>query len=757
MAKKTIRTKIKCENLAPFSYMEKELNTSMLRIGIFANNGSGKTFLSRMFRLLESPISSAEDGSISTDYLIRFGCNHAKFSFTISDESGIKEDINLDIHSASSPVVPSTFYIYHTFTHDYVEENIRALNFEKESNITGYILGKANIDLSDEENHLKQILTKGNLLKTEIISWFNAFMQEKINTINLSRLTEYRTYLNIDYILNSDKNRIIPSIKLFDSIIEDYNKVKAIPENLDDIPLIQIPEIDIQLCEDIIKILETEYSVSSIAEDFKTSIRKKETLVEAGLKLFNPKENCPFCGQTYDDTAIKLINQYVTYFNDVETKTTKLITARIEKLNNILSNLDVLHRIFESQRTLFDNYKNKYIPSFGNEELLEININGISEAIKHLCTLLEDKIKAINTPINVDNNFLPQIEQSKDSLISIIKSNNTLVERINYRKSKIADENIKIRREICCSAYNHIATCLKDKILERKQLLEEYKQLDLTIKQKKEKEKVGKKEKVAETIRRVLDYFFAGKYTLNGDNFQLVFNSKELAKGQTSKVLSEGEKSIVAFAYYLGDTHIKINREDDYARLFFIIDDPISSMDFSYVYSLCGVIREIHNIIPNIGNRYRYIIFTHNNDFMRILNENNIISTALLLSNNKLEEFNTNFSVPYISHLMDIYRIAHKGGIPSHTTANSIRHIIETLTKFDSISVSEDSIAEYIRRNIPNDKKTYTLINDLSHGGWRSEQAPITQNDYKDICKVIIKHIHERFPRRIEYCMSAIK
>lgn len=45
MAPKTIKTKIKCENLAPLTHLEKELNTSKLRIGIFANNGSGKTFL----------------------------------------------------------------------------------------------------------------------------------------------------------------------------------------------------------------------------------------------------------------------------------------------------------------------------------------------------------------------------------------------------------------------------------------------------------------------------------------------------------------------------------------------------------------------------------------------------------------------------------------------------------------------------------------------------------------------------------------
>ena len=71
--------------------------------------------------------------------------------------------------------------------------------------------------------------------------------------------------------------------------------------------------------------------------------------------------------------------------------------------------------------------------------------------------------------------------------------------------------------------------------------------------------------------------------------------------------------------------------------------------------------------------------------------------------------------------------------------------------------MSEESISEYIRQNIPNDKKTYTLINDLSHGGWRSEQAPITQNDYKDICEVIIQHINSRFPRQIEYCKSKLK
>lgn len=101
---------------------------------------------------------------------------------------------------------------------------------------------------------------------------------------------------------------------------------------------------------------------------------------------------------------------------------------------------------------------------------------------------------------------------------------------------------------------------------------------------------------------------------------------------------------------------------------------------------------------------------------------------------------------------MDIYQIARCGESPTHTTANSIRHILETLTKFENIEVSSDSIADYIRTNIPDDTKSYTLINDLSHGAWRGEQSPITDDDFKDICETIVKHIEMKFKGQVDFC-----
>ena len=215
--------------------------------------------------------------------------------------------------------------------------------------------------------------------------------------------------------------------------------------------------------------------------------------------------------------------------------------------------------------------------------------------------------------------------------------------------------------------------------------------------------------------------------------------------------MSAGEKNIVAFAYFIGDTHLRIESEDDYNKLFFVIDDPISSMDFSHVYTLCGVIRDISKIIDML-NRERLLIFTHNNDFMRVLSSNNIVDKKLLLKENELKEFNNNLTVPYINHLIDIFKVARKGSSPSHTTANSIRHIVETMTKFEKIDISSNSIAVYIRENIPDDTKSFTLINDLSHGGWRTEQAPITDDDYTLICETMIKHIEVKYKGQIEYC-----
>lgn len=133
----------------------------------------------------------------------------------------------------------------------------------------------------------------------------------------------------------------------------------------------------------------------------------------------------------------------------------------------------------------FDNLKSNYIPSYSEEHLLEINIAELVAIIDIFIDSLKEKSKAVNVSIKIKDDAVQKIENANKSLSLIVKTNNELVKRINDRKSKISDENKNIRKDICCSAYNYIATTLKDKISERKKLLEEYKRLASAIKKKK--------------------------------------------------------------------------------------------------------------------------------------------------------------------------------------------------------------------------------------------------------------------------------
>lgn len=756
MADNKITTIIKCQNIAPIENLSREVNSSSLKMGVFANNGSGKTFLSRFFRLTEKQddITLDENGKSPTDKLLTFGKNNGSFSFKIIDKDGnIKDDFNISVTKGQIPAIPDTKYIYHTFNQDYVEQNIRVLGYEKDSDIQGFILGKVNIDLKDDEDTLSEIEKEGKSLSEQVEREINDYVYENISNIaNIKRLSEY-SLLKPNEIFQGVDKELYDVSKKIDELFTDYNKIKSVPENLGDIGKIDKIDIDIETLNEIKKNLGEEFSLSSFAEDFKQKIKSKQVFIETGMVLLSETESnvCPFCEQELQEDALGLIDNYTKYLNDKEAKIIKQFKGNVELLSDIIATLKTLENTNSNRINSFNDYKTKYIPASEEIELGTLNVEKIQKAIQVFIEIVEEKINDISKPISIENSIIENIEKHQTLLNGIIDSNNEQIELINNRKNRIGEESKNVRREICKCAYNHLVETNRTNIKTIFQLREKWKMLDVEIKKKKEQQKVSKKDKVALTIKAVLNYFFSDKYTLDEETFRLIFYNNALEKDQAKDVLSEGEKNIVAFAYYIGDTHLKVEREEDYEKLFFVIDDPISSMDFTHVYTLCGVIRDISKIIDKLKQE-RLIIFTHNNDFMRVLSANNIVDKKLLLKKGELKDFNNNLTVPYISHLMDIYNIARKGEIANHTTANSIRHIIETLTKFENIDISKDGVAEYIKKNIPNDTKSYTLINDLSHGGWRSEQAPITEDDYKDVCETIIKHIENNYSGQIEYC-----
>lgn len=755
------KIKIQCTNIAPLTKLDNEFENNSLKIGVFANNGCGKTFISRMFRLLEKEASVDGNGgsvqSVDTDKLITLGETKASFGFKISDNNGNSvEDVKIDLVKANAPEIPKTKYIYHTFNQDYVEENIRALGYEHKEDIQGFILGKTNIDITDDTTKLAELTKNKMELYDNIEAKINAFIDKHIASIaNIRRLSDYAQFVSVNVFLTygESKKQYLP--KAFNDYIADYDKIKAVPENLADIATIPSIQVDEKTFSEALTILSTAYTLSHFADDFKEEIRRKQDFIEKGLDFINMNERiCPFCKQELGVEALVLIDKYNEFICNEESQTIRRIRTLIQILESKQKELTSLKIKNSDAANHYNDYKTKYIPSCEAYSLTLIDIKATNDLLIELKNALENKLKDISKVVSVREDMTETIENQMEIIMKIVEDNNTLIIEINGKKNAINEESKEVRRNICKSAYNYWV----DKYgVDQKRYVDLGRQIEslaLEIKKKQESVKISKKKLVTATIKQVLDYFFSGKYSLDEKTFRLVFQSKTLEKNQTKNVLSEGEKNIVAFAYYLGDTHTIVEKEDDYKRLFFIIDDPISSMDFTYVYTLSGVIRDLKILFANIGNRIRHLILTHNSDFIRILSSNNILDKVLLLKGNSLQEWSDNFTVPYINHLLDVFQIARKGEKASHTTANSIRHIIETIDRFESINSNEDSVKRFIQKNIPNDKKTYTYINDLSHGGWRTEQQPMTDDDYREVCETIVALVQTRYPNQIKYCMD---
>ena len=81
-----IHTSIICKNIAPLVDLKYNISSSSLKFAIFANNGSGKTFISRLFRLLENDETLLIDGAGNniTDAYLTYGKTTGEFSLNIS-------------------------------------------------------------------------------------------------------------------------------------------------------------------------------------------------------------------------------------------------------------------------------------------------------------------------------------------------------------------------------------------------------------------------------------------------------------------------------------------------------------------------------------------------------------------------------------------------------------------------------------------------------------------------------------------------
>jgi hypothetical protein len=744
---KNISLEITTSNLGPHESLKTKLQSGSIEMGIYANNGSGKTFLSRAFRL--SINNSLEPND--SNKLLTLGKSEGNFKLKILDsrKPGVNKTLEFQIKKDTTPIVKNdTGYLFRVFNEDYIKENLEGLKYRPNSEIEGYIVGKEKIDLSKEKGQLEKFkknqIDLNNKLKNQL-----AASIEELDNLSIRKNTFEYQEINLENLINSRFS--VKETDSFQELLTKHNQLKAIPDNIMDLKNVAVIR-NTNTLFNLENFLTDSFSKSRIAEEFKLKVKLKQSFVETGVEFVN-KDNtkCPFCEQKLEDSALNLIDKYVEYLKESE-------ALQIKKADDLFSQLisdrkEYRHNYKETLKlnVAYSQYLG-YIPSIEKNQLNHFkDIKELDLDYKILKDALEEKKQDISKSLNSDEiiKAIQNIKNWKINTNNSIELNDVLIAIFNSKKNNINKERLGLNRRLCNAKFNEIRGKEKPQILNISELEVVISKLTTEITQKEQSEKISKKQKVVNTFKSLLTIFFGSKYSFDDETFCIKFRN-QLLKSNAGDVLSTGEKSVIAFCFYIAESHTVVENEIDYEKLFFVIDDPISSQDFHFVYATSQIIRTLNKIF---STKYtRFIILTHNLEFMSIIIRNKIIKQKYFLSEGEIKKLGNELIMPYEEHLRDIYKVAKGKSNPTHTTPNSLRHILETINRFTSPNLDLIQFCEGINGYSENEF-LFSLMHDGSHGGIRLQKA-YTDIMIKSACEVVSNYIETNFGGQIKILMS---
>ena len=451
-----------------------------------------------------------------------------------------------------------------------------------------------------------------------------------------------------------------------------------------------------------------------------------------------------------------MIDAYIEYFEDSEAKHKDELDEFSKALDKKLSNVKETRSDFLRQKSRFSEL-NSCLPEGQRTSLDDTDIlnDAIDTSIENLKrTILERQVE-INSPITLPEgdleNCIVTINQS-------IEENNRKFRHLKNEINNVKKLRTTLHRKACkvfmptfvCSYWTDFENLRK----QRQKIVKLQNNLD-ALEQSFPSEDI--RDRVSITFDALLKRFFGTKYTLDKSTFTLRLNYKSMKKGPR-RTLSEGEKTVIAFCYFVACVHTKVKTGTDYSQLYLVFDDPITSLSCDFVYSITQTLRMLRiskDGVVKIGageltnspfNRPQLLILTHSGYFFNLLLSNRVVErvAALSLSSGQLTHQLVKMS-EYISPFRDQLRhvvVVAEGRTPDHSTANSIRSVLEAIALFCGPDKSA-RLNDFINHLVCEDgiEIRSTLINSLCHGSYFEET--LTLEDLKMACVETLKVVEK--------------
>lgn len=338
--------------------------------------------------------------------------------------------------------------------------------------------------------------------------------------------------------------------------------------------------------------------------------------VESGLQLHDHKENCEFCGsklavERLDALRAHFSEAQADFKSDLQRFLTKVTTARIgfAKFNPLQVAAQFRHKFAQANEAIktVAEAHDAAVAILVAEVEAKISSPFVSRDLPKIPKgVVESWIQAvadIDAVIVEHNQIADHFKVEKTNAIKRAKWHYALEfvakQRIDARVNKQAVWNARVQ-----------------KLVQLGEAIDKAK-LDLEA-------KISKAQKGREEINRRLETLLGSESIqievtkIGGEErFKLVRRD-----GSIAKHLSEGEKTAVAFSYFL--TKLQEIKEFDKAIVF--IDDPISSLDSNHIFQVNAIIKEVFFEQPLATGEWKakckqVFLSTHNFEFFGLLSE----------------------------------------------------------------------------------------------------------------------------------------
>ena len=333
-----------------------------------------------------------------------------------------------------------------------------------------------------------------------------------------------------------------------------------------------------------------------------TSDPKIEDWVNRGRPLHEGKDTCQFCGgKLPPDLLTHLAGHFSADYDNLMAQL-RALAVDIEAARREEIALD--HR---------NDFYSELAGRFTNEESV------LDKAMKARVSVLQTLAEAVDTKQTKAFTALecPQVVDSADQITAAIKAINKTIAEHNERTAAFE----KKRQEAFAKLEKHYAALFvrEEKYKEALQLIVDLKAKigdqsqklnDLDIEIRKLEEELSEAAKGAERINELLAAYF-GK-----DDLRVIVSTEKrfqiIRHDVIAKNLSEGEKTAIAFAYFI--TRVRDGRHP-LADTRTVIDDPISSLDANHLFNTYALIK------TQLAGCRQLFISTHSFDFFNLIRE----------------------------------------------------------------------------------------------------------------------------------------